>query len=182
MNIVEAVSGLEQPVELHLARLLLLLDTFAQDSRNPSIEGLTKLAKLDFLLRYPVMLERALVARRQSTRAVAVEEQERHSVESAMVRYRFGPWDHRYREFLNILVAKNLVTVSIEGRKVTITATASGREVAAQLANDSLFSPYVARAGLLKRHFDMTATNLMQFIYDTFPEVVSLRSNVRIPT
>jgi hypothetical protein len=28
----------------------------------------------------------------------------------------------------------------------------------------------------------MTATHLMQFIYDTFPEVVSLRSNVRIPT
>jgi len=62
MNIVEAVAGLEQPVELHLARLLLLLDTFAQDARNPSIEGLTKLAKLDFLLRYPVMLERALLA------------------------------------------------------------------------------------------------------------------------
>jgi hypothetical protein len=42
---------------LHLAPLLLLLDSFADDSRNPSVDGLTKLAKLDFLLRYPVMLE-----------------------------------------------------------------------------------------------------------------------------
>jgi hypothetical protein len=182
MNIVEAVAGLERPNELHLARLLLLLDTFAQDSRNPSIEGLTKLAKLDFLLRYPVMLERALEAKRQSIRNVGVEEQERQSVESAMVRYRFGPWDHRYREFLNVLVAKGLASVSVEGRKVTITATSAGRSVAAQIAKDPLFAPYVARALLLKRHFDLTATNLMQFIYDTFPEVVSLRSNVRIPT
>jgi hypothetical protein len=182
MNIVEAVAGLEQPIELHLARLLLLLDTFAKDSRNPSIDGLTKLAKLDFLLRYPVMLERALEARRQSTRTVAVEEQERYSVESAMVRYRFGPWDHRYREFLNVLVGKGLASVSIEGRKVTITATPAGRDVAARIAKDSLFAPYVARAALLKRHFDLTGTHLMQFIYETFPEVVSLRSNVRIPT
>jgi hypothetical protein len=182
MNIVEAVARLEQPVELHLARLLLLLDAFADDSRNPSVDGLTKLAKLDFLLRYPVMLERALEAKHQATRAVELEEHERQSVESAMVRYRFGPWDHRYREFLNILVAKNLATVAVEGRKVTITATAGGRDVARQLSLEPLFAPYVQRAKLLKRHFDLTATNLMRFIYETFPEIVSLRSNVRIPT
>lgn len=182
MNIVEAVARLDQPTELHLARLLLLLDAFAEDSRNPSVDGLTKLAKLDFLLRYPVMLERALVAKRQPSRSVELGEHERQSVESAMVRYRFGPWDHRYREFLNILVAKDLATVAVEGRKVTIAATPAGRGVARQLALDPLFGPYVQRAKLLKRHFDMTATNLMRFIYDTFPEIVSLRSNVRIPT
>ena len=182
MNIVEAVARLDQPTELHLARLLLLLDVFGEDAQHPSVDGLTKLAKLDFLLRYPVMLERALEAKRQSTRAVALEEHERQSVESAMVRYRFGPWDHRYREFLNVLVAKGLATVAVDGRKVTITATPAGREVAGRLAGNALFSPYVERARLLKRHFDMTATNLMRFIYDTFPEVISLRSNVRIPT
>ena len=124
----------------------------------------------------------ALIAKHQATRAVELEEHERQSVESTMVRYRFGPWDHRYREFLNILVAKNLATVAVEGRKVTITATAGGRDVARQLSLDPLFAPYVQRAKLLKRHFDLTATNLMRFIYDTFPEIVSLRSNVRIPT
>jgi hypothetical protein len=183
MNLVEAVARLEEPVELHLVRLLILLDAFTEGAQHDGqIEGLTKLAKLDFLLRYPVMLERALEAKKQSTRSVALEAHERQSVESKMVRYRFGPWDHRYREFLNLLVAKNLAAVSVEGRKVTIAPTPKGHAIAHQLAEQPLFMPYAVRAKLLKRHFDMTATNLMRFIYDTFPEVVSLRSNAQIPT
>ena len=40
----------------HQARILLLIDAFA--GRTGSMDGLTKLAKLDFLLRYPAFLER----------------------------------------------------------------------------------------------------------------------------
>ena len=163
-----------------MARLLILIDAFADGDKGGAIEGLTKLAKLDFLLRYPVMLERALKAKERSIRGVQLEDYERYSVESEMVRYRFGPWDHRYREFLNILVAKGLVSISIEGRKVVITATEQGRECAKQLASDELFEQYSRRSKLLKRHFDMKATNLMRFIYKTFPEIISLRSNVPI--
>ena len=182
MDFVETVANLDQNSELHVARLLILLEAFAENGDAESIDGLTKLAKLDFLLRYPVMLERALSAKNRSTRAVQLEDHERHSVESEMVRYRFGPWDHRYREFLNLLVAKGLATVSIEGRKVVIAPTDLGRASARELAANSLFEPYIRRARLLKRHFDVTGTNLMKFIYDTFPEVVSLRSNERILT
>jgi len=181
MDLVQAIADLDQSPELHAARLLLILNTFAEDSNGGAIEGLTKLAKLDFLLRYPVMLERALEAKGRSTRDVQLEDHERQSVESQMVRYRFGPWDHRYREFINILVAKGLVSVSIEGRKVVIAATEQGRDVARQLAAHDFFGQYDRRARLLKRHFDMTATNLMRFIYDTFPEIISLRSNEAIP-
>lgn len=182
MDIVETVANLDSAPELHAARLLMLLNAFAGDDGAGVIEGLTKLAKLDFLLRYPVMLERALSARDRSVRDVQLEDHERQSVESEMVRYRFGPWDHRYREFLNILIAKNLAAVSIEGRKVVISLKPEGRRVVAGLKNNPLFQPYDRRSTLLKRHFDMTATNLMRFIYDTFPEVVTLRSNKRIPT
>lgn len=182
MDFVETVANLDQSPQLHTARLLLLLDAFAEDDRSGAIEGLTKLAKLDFLLRYPLMLERALEAKGLSTREVQLEDHERHSVESEMVRYRFGPWDHRYRDFLNILVAKGLASISIEGRKVVIAATEAGRDRARHLSNDDLFAQYARRAKLLKRHFDLTATNLMRFIYDTFPEIVSLRSNAPIST
>lgn len=182
MDFVQTVADLDQSPELHTARLLLLLDAFAEDGQGGAIEGLTKLAKLDFLLRYPVMLERALEAKGRSTRDVRLEDHERRSVESEMVRYRFGPWDHRYREFLNILVAKGLVSISVEGRKVVIAATEVGKDRARQLAADELFEQYSRRARLLQRHFDMTATNLMRFIYDTFPEIVSLRSNTPILT
>ncbi len=182
MDIVEAVAQFDGALELHLARLIILLNSFAGTEGNDAVEGLTKLAKLDFLLRYPVMLERALSAKGSSIRDVQLEDHERHSVESEMVRYRFGPWDHRYREFLNILIAKGLATVAVEGRTTLIGLTAAGRGLAAEFANNEAFEPYVRRSALLKRHFDLTATNLMRFIYDTFPEVVTLRSNEAIPT
>jgi hypothetical protein len=182
MDIVETVANLDGLPELHLARLILLLESFAGEDGEGSVEGLTKLAKLDFLLRYPVMLEKALQAKGRSARDVQLEDHERQSVESEMVRYRFGPWDHRYREFLNILAAKGLASVSVQGRKVVIQLSAEGRQVATQLAAEDAFEPYARRSALLKRNFDMTATNLMRFIYQTFPEVVTLRSNKAIPT
>ncbi len=179
MDIVETVAKLDGAPELHSVRLLLLLNAFTE---NGAVEGLTKLAKLDFLLRYPVMLVRALQAKGRTTREVELEDHELLSVESEMVRYRFGPWDHRYREILNSLIAKGLATVTVEGRTVVIKLTAQGHEMASRLAEDPLFEPYARRSRLLKRHFDMTATNLMRFIYETFPEVVTLRSNEAIPT
>jgi len=177
VDLVESVSALDGVRELHAARLLILLNAFAGTDGNGAVEGLTKLAKLDFLLRYPVMLERALLAKGKSIRDVGIEDHERHSVESEMVRYRFGPWDHRYKELLNFLVAKGLVRINIEGRTVVLTLTEAGRSLAETFTSDELFRIYVRRSELLKRHFDMTATNLMRFIYDTFPEVITLRSN-----
>jgi len=181
-DIVETVAELDRAPSLHAARLLILLHAFAGPHGQGSIDGLTKLAKLDFLLRYPVMLERALKARSRSTREVRLETHERQSVESQMVRYRFGPWDHRYRMFLNVLVGKGLASISLEGRTIVITLTESGFKCGCELATEAVFEPYVRRAKLLKNHLDLTATHLMRFIYDTFPEVVTLRSNELIPT
>ena len=182
IDIVHEVARLDDSVDLHATRILLLLDAFAGKDGTGQIEGLTKLAKLDFLLRYPVMLERALKAKRRTIRDVGLEEHERTSVESEMVRYRFGPWDHRYRELLNVLVAKALATVDVRGRTVVIGLTSRGREIAGELAADQAFGPYIRRSVAIKRHFDIKGTNLMRFIYDTFPEVVSLRSNESIQT
>ncbi|MBI5846626.1 MAG: hypothetical protein HZB31_01490 [Nitrospirae bacterium] len=179
-DFVQVLADLDQSPKLHVARILILLAAFVEDGQDGAIEGLTKLAKLDFLLRYPIMLERALEAKKRSIREVQIEDHELHSVESEMVRYRFGPWDHRYREFLNILVAKGLVSISMEGRKVVITTTEQGRIRAQELANDEVFKPYVRRSKILKRHFDINATTLMRFIYDTFPEIISLRANAHI--
>jgi hypothetical protein len=181
MDLVEAITELDAEPDLHAARLLILISAFSSNDQG-AVEGLTKLAKLDFLLRYPVMLEQALVAKNRSTRDVRIEDYERLSVESQMVRYRFGPWDHRYREFLNILIGKGLVTVRIEGRKIVILPTDHGKKLARELSNHKAFEDYERRAAVLKRHFDIMGTSLMRFIYETFPEVVSLRSNEKIPT
>lgn len=179
MNIVKVVAELDKNPEYHLCRLLVLLNAFSIKD-DEAIEGLTKLAKLDFLLRYPVMLEKALMAKGRSTKQLKLEEHEHLSVESEMVRYRFGPWDHRYREFLNTLIAKDLVTVKISGRTVIISLTNSGREIAKQISEENEFEDYYRRSKILKRHFDIQATNLMKFIYTTFPEIISLKSNTAI--
>lgn len=91
----EIVNRLEGDDSLHLGRLLLLIDAFAGRKGEHPIEGLTKLAKLDFLLRYPAYLERALVVRKAPEAAAQVQEFERNSVEAHMVRFRFGPWDYQ---------------------------------------------------------------------------------------
>lgn len=180
IDLIRAISDLDQDPDLHAARLLVLLASFAEGDKGGSIEGLTKLAKLDFLLRYPNMLERALAAKKKSTSEVKLEDHERYSVESQMVRYRFGPWDHRYREFLNVLVGKGLATIRIEGRTIVVSITEAGRTCAERISADGVFEPYARRARVLKRHLDMTATNLMRFIYETFPEILSYRANVPI--
>ncbi len=178
-DVVRALLEMEQAPEAHLGRLLVLLGEFT-DEGSARVEGLTKLAKLDFLLRYPVLLERALAARNKSTRAVKLEEFERTSVESRMVRYRFGPWDHRYRQWLNILVARGLAVVSVEGRTVTVGLTDSGVTVARHLADSEAFADIARRAAAIRQHFDLSATYLVRFVYETFPELVSLRSNEAI--
>ncbi|RQU90598.1 hypothetical protein DF053_03670 [Burkholderia cepacia] len=181
MNLVRAIAELDQSPDLHAARILVLLRAFSEGADGGPIEGITKLAKLDFLIRYPVMLERALIARGKSTRDVQLEDHEMYSVESKMVRYRFGPWDHRYRDFLNVLAAKGLISLSIEGRTIVISLTDDGHRISEALVQDPLFEATARRARSLKRNVDLSATNLMRFIYETFPEVVSLRSNKSIP-
>lgn len=183
MSLFNILADLESDDDLHLARLLILLGAFAGRNKTGTVEGLTKLAKLDFLLRYPVYLERALEARKRARQdatikpkeEAAVQEHERHSVESAMVRFKFGPWDHRYRRFLNLLIAHGLATVSLEGRAYHIGLTAAGYAKAQQLAAMEENKDLASRTRVVKRCFDMGGTSLKDFIYDTFPEIVSLR-------
>ena len=177
MDFVEALAELETNDDLHEARLLVLLDAFAGKDGQGEIEGLTKVAKLDFLLRYPALLEKALLVRHASIKALDVKPHERNSVESKMVRYRFGPWDHRYRRFLNLLMGKGLITIRFEGRTVNVGLTPKGKEKSAEVRSQPEFEDFARRARVLKSHLDLGATHLMRFVYSTFPELESLRMN-----
>ena len=174
MSLFSVTTTVESSDLFHMSRLLLLINVFAGPSREGSVEGLTKLAKLDFLLRYPSTLERALAARDGKPGDAHVMDYERNNVEARMVRYKYGPWDFRYRRFINLLVAKGLVHVFVQGRTVHLSITEAGRQIAEQLERDGTFSSLQHRATLLKRHLDLSATSLMHFIYKTFPEISNL--------
>ena len=47
-----------------------------------------------------------------------------------MVRFRYGPWDERYRRWIGLLVARNLVTTYVRGHTVHVGLTERGRVVA----------------------------------------------------
>ncbi|WP_157089822.1 hypothetical protein [Bosea sp. WAO] len=171
----EIVNYLEGDDALHLGRLLVLIDTFGGRNGEKQIEGLTKLAKLDFLLRYPDYLERALLARDVLDPSIGAHDFERHSIEARMVRFKYGPWDHRYRRFLNTLAGRGLVAVGASGRTIMIGLTERGRRAASSLREEPEYAAIAQRAILLKRHLDLSASTLMEFVYKTFPELASLR-------
>ena len=176
LDLVEIVTALDQDEDVHLARIVVLLKAFSRPDA-PAIEGITKLAKLDFLLRYPSCLEKALIARGVSARNIPVDDFERLTIEARMIRYRYGPWDHRYRRFLNILVARRLAAVRTDGRTIQIHLTPRGSDLAEKLIESPGFARVYERAILLSKHLNLKARALMEFIYEQFPELSSLEFN-----
>ena len=173
LTLADIVTSLDRDESVHLARMLVLMLAFSK-ADDVAIHGITKLAKLDFLLRYPSYFERAMVARGVAPDRVPVEPYERNTVEATMVRYRFGPWDHRYRRFINILSAKGLARADTDGRVIRLSLTARGIEVAAALAEEEANKPLATRARMLRQRIDIGATDIMKFIYTTFPEIATL--------
>lgn len=175
LELVQALARTELDDNLHMARLLMLLDAHAGKSNKP-VEGVTKLAKLDFLLRYPNCLERALVARSVQTSSAYIQDFERTTIESKMVRFRYGPWDHRYRRWIALLVGKGLLHAGVEGRTVKLWLTDAGHSTAQALGDSPELEDLSGRAKLVAKTFGtMSGTALKDFVYATFPEITTMR-------
>ncbi|NEB01231.1 hypothetical protein [Streptomyces sp. SID13726] len=154
----------------HEARVLLLIAQFT--TAKSSLAGLTKLAKLDFLLRYPAMLERLLPAGQASwPEGTAPSPEERLAVESRMTRYKYGPWDQRYYSILGSLAARGLITYGDTAR-AEFRVTEQGATAAAALAATPEWAVVASRIKLLKKHFNKTGSALKNLIYDRLPDAV----------
>ena len=175
LELVQALAKTEMDDHLHMARLLMLLDAHSGRSNRP-VEGITKLAKLDFLLRYPNCLERALVAKKKPTAPACIQDFERTTIEAKMVRFRYGPWDHRYRRWIALLVAKGLLHAGVEGRTVKLWLTDTGHSTAQALGASPDLEDLAGRAALVAKTFGaMSGTALKDFVYATFPEITNMR-------
>src|SRR6266851_982675 len=154
-------------LEFHAARLLLLLQFCGIAGR---IEGLTKMAKLDFFARYPDFFD---VAR--GSEGVNPAERTR-PVESVMIRHHYGPWDKRYYHLLAALESKQLVTVVKEGKSFNIALTPLGEKKAKAISEAPSFQELVVRMKEIKQVFGNKKGNyLKQLIYKLFDQEVADR-------
>ena len=93
-----------------------------------------------------------------------------------MIRFRYGPWDGRYRRWISLLKAKGLVNVYTEGRTVIVESTNLGEEFIEALAgSESHKEQYFRATAVVKTFGGYSATKLMNFVYETFPELNSMR-------
>ena len=158
------------------ARLLLLIDEFSHKSNGGKryLEGRVKLAKLDFLLRYPRHLRRILLAHGASGTEVEAIDSTEGPLDARMIRYRYGPWDPSYYAVLGSLIGRGLVEVSPLARSVGFgyRTSTSGTDLAEALRSDESFSHINDRLKLLRRYLDKSGTTLKDYIYE-IPEIAN---------
>jgi hypothetical protein len=155
-------------LEFHAARLLLLFLCCGTAGR---IAGLTKMAKLDFFVRYPQFFDKACKVLGLPSESIA------ESVESSMIRFHYGPWDDRYYHVLAYLEARNLLTVTKSSQTFTLALTDHGKQVASRLAKDQAFATLVEQMKRVKKTLGSRAgSGLKKLIYQIFEQEVVQRS------
>lgn len=177
LRIVDAAIETEQSDQLHEARLLLLL-RHAADRGEGTIEGITKLAKIDFLLRYPVYFQRLINRLNRSRKRPVIlpmRPYESDTVESKMIRFRYGPWDPRYRRWIGILMAKGLADTYLKGKTVHVKLTDDGVTLARKIAETEEFQDLDARSRLIDKTVGSKSGQwLKEEIYEIVPELYGM--------
>lgn len=157
----------DEITELHAGRLLMLLRFCGTANR---IEGLTKLAKLDFFVRYPDAFNTMAAHLKKEARAVT------DTVESPMVRHHYGPWDKRYYQVLPFLEARGLIAVTQDGDAFIFQLTDLGKGIAETLGKTPLFIKSRDQMGQVKKLLGSRSGNaIKKLIYDVFKEEVADR-------
>jgi hypothetical protein len=150
------------PLAGHRARLLLLIDALSTDGR--SVRALSAIARHDFLLRYPVVLERVLDAQGVAVpRELGVRRAERRAVEARMLRYKYGVWDHRYYALIGQLVATALVDLERVEAPIQLRLSDRGAKATAQLRGHR-WALIRGRSRLLADHLHVSGYQLGQHI------------------
>lgn len=174
----DVIPPLHQPwdpddnLDFHAARLLVLLLRCGHGRRN-RIDGRTKLAKLDFFVRYPAFLEKARNELRSRSLNIQEWVADGAEIEAPMIRYRYGPWDPRYRQFLYFLESRKLIVVTIS-RPEGVLLTATGRALARELCTRTSFVPIVERCdAMIGNLSELNGSELKDLIYNLFPTEVT---------
>jgi len=156
-------------LEFHAARLLLLFRVCGISGR---IDGLTKMAKLDFFVRYPQFFDEVCHHLGKDDTAPTIS----RSVESSMIRFHYGPWDSRYYHVLSYLEAKALIIVEQDGKMFRFKLTDIGKHIAKQTESSPAYANLVAHMTRVKKVLGGKAgSTLKDLVYEVFGEEVADR-------
>lgn len=152
-------------VEFHAARLVLLLKLCGTKGR---INGLTKMAKLDFFVRYPQFFSVVCEALGKEVEILP------GVVESSMVRYHYGPWDQRYYHVLAYLESRGLMEVAREGTAFELALTSLGEKAATRLEKEPAFAQLAKQMRQVRKVLGRkSGSRLKKLVYETFDREVA---------
>ena len=174
----EALRWVVEDLAYHQARVLLLVKAVSSDPGHArKLDGLTKLAKLDFLVRYPALAAVVLDNLSNEEPRMHVGDDEVAApteVEDPMTRYKYGPWDDRYYPVVGALVSRGLVKY-VKGRRgsVALAVTNAGRKFAESLSQDSLWRDIADRCeAVAEASAGLTGNALKELIYDRLADLM----------
>lgn len=177
-HVPEGLRWVVDDLAYHQARVLLLVKAVAAEPGHArKLDGLTKLAKLDFLVRYPALASVVLDDLDNNEPRMHLSEDDVSApteVEDPMTRYKYGPWDDRYYPVLGALVSRGLLRY-VKGRRgsVALTATPAGKTLAASLAEDPLWRVVSDRCeAVAEASAGLSGNALKKRIYDRLAELM----------
>ncbi|MGJ4754154.1 hypothetical protein [Leptospira kmetyi] len=157
-------------IEFHCTRLLLLISIcgkYDKQRKAQKIDGLTKLAKLDFFVRYPSLFNKATEFLKLNDRI------NDESIESKMIRFHYGPWDKRYYQILPFLTSRGLIEISKKGSHYEFILNESANELIEILMGDPNFADLInkiKKVGLVFSSYN--GNKLKTLVYDLFESEV----------
>src|SRR5258707_9647687 len=162
----------------HQARVLLLVDAVAgTPGHSGKLDGLTKLAKLDFLLRYPALAPAVLNDLDGTDARLHLSEEETTEPtdgEAPMTRYKYGPWDDRYYPVIGALIGRGLLRYT-RGRRgsVALAATPSARRLAQELTATSEWATIIPRCrAVAEASSGLSGNTLKDLIYQRLADLM----------
>jgi|ERR1051326_6590775 hypothetical protein len=161
----------DEIIEFHAARILLLISMCgnkSKESEGHAIEGLTKLAKLDFFIRYPSFFNRIATYLRKDAQ---IDSQD---VESKMIRFHYGPWDKRYYQVLPYLEARGIIRIEKNNKQYIFSLTELGESLANKLKKNHRYKDVVGKMKVVGKTFRSTSgSRLKDMIYEVFKSEVA---------
>lgn len=176
LDLIRTIAHIESSEDYHCMRILILLSKSRKDRIPKAIDGLSKLAKMDFFMQYPGCLKKASNHFKRVA-GINVIKPEANSIGSKMYYFKYSPWDSRYRKWISLLQARDLVITHTKGNTVYVEITHAGLGLTTNLGDVDVFKMWQTNSdAVIKMFSGMSGIKISGFISEHFPEINDLKS------